>query len=437
MTDTTSDTSRIERDLNHTRERLSADLDALQRRFSPGQMVDEALTYVPTDAVRDFAGNLGRSLQANPVPVALVGVGLAWLIFAGNDRARRGGRTYEYDYGHYGDGSHSEDLASRASRAAEALSRTADETADAFRLRMLEAKGRILGVTRSTDETADAYSARIDAAMDDATARFARMRDRIAAKGRAAYDAAYDTVASGGQAAYDSVSTGGGAAYDTVASGGQAAYDTVASGGQAAYETAAAGGRAPMGTLRSGVDSLKSGVATGSGAVVNGIAASSEAVRAAGENAIALFQRNPLLMGALGITVGAVIGLALPSTRQEDEVLGPYRDQARDRLREGATDAMDHAGRVVDEVVDAGSRVAADLQESGRKAVGEITEAGKKAAADEGLIRPRDQAPDHESTQGPESKGVRAGAAEPTSYGSNAKEQGTSQQRDRQLPAGV
>lgn len=43
-----------------------------------------------------------------------------------------------------------------------------------------------------------------------------------------------------------------------------------------------------------------------------------------------MLERDPLIIGAVGIALGAAVGAMLPRTRTEDEYLGPYRDQARD-----------------------------------------------------------------------------------------------------------
>lgn len=71
----------IEDEISHTRAELSATLDALGRKLSPGELVDQALHYLRGPS--EFASNLGESFKRNPMPVALVGVGLAWLMTSG------------------------------------------------------------------------------------------------------------------------------------------------------------------------------------------------------------------------------------------------------------------------------------------------------------------------------------------------------------------
>jgi hypothetical protein len=74
-------TEDLERNVAEERARVDATLDEVQRRLTPGQLIDEVLHH-GRGAGTDFAANLGRTLAANPIPTALVGVGLMWLLLA-------------------------------------------------------------------------------------------------------------------------------------------------------------------------------------------------------------------------------------------------------------------------------------------------------------------------------------------------------------------
>jgi ElaB/YqjD/DUF883 family membrane-anchored ribosome-binding protein len=73
----------IEDDLNRTRAQVSSTIDAIQNKLTPGQMMDQAFAYARTSLPADFGTNLGNTVRDNPVPAALVGVGLAWLMMSG------------------------------------------------------------------------------------------------------------------------------------------------------------------------------------------------------------------------------------------------------------------------------------------------------------------------------------------------------------------
>ena len=71
----------LARAVEDERARVDATLDEIQRRLTPGQLVDKVLRH-GRGGGSDFAANLGRTLAANPIPTALVGVGLLWLLLA-------------------------------------------------------------------------------------------------------------------------------------------------------------------------------------------------------------------------------------------------------------------------------------------------------------------------------------------------------------------
>jgi hypothetical protein len=47
-----------------------------------------------------------------------------------------------------------------------------------------------------------------------------------------------------------------------------------------------------------------------------------------------LMEEQPLILGALGIAIGAAIGAALPSTEQEDRLVGEMRDKAMEKAKQ-------------------------------------------------------------------------------------------------------
>jgi len=73
----------------------------------------------------------------------------------------------------------------------------------------------------------------------------------------------------------------------------------------------------------------------------------------AGETARDAFDRQPLLVGVLGLAVGAAIGLAIPHTRREDDAMGPYRDRLSERVKDYGREQVDRAERVADAAVSA------------------------------------------------------------------------------------
>lgn len=61
---------------------------------------------------------------------------------------------------------------------------------------------------------------------------------------------------------------------------------------------------------------------------------------------------NPLMIGALGLAIGAVIAAALPSTRREDEWLGEVGDKVRDEAASAARQVAREGTRIAEAAVD-------------------------------------------------------------------------------------
>lgn len=73
----------IEADLDRTRTQMSTTLEALQHKLAPNEMFDQALGYFRASGASEFSENFKQSIAQNPMPVGLVGVGLAWLMLSG------------------------------------------------------------------------------------------------------------------------------------------------------------------------------------------------------------------------------------------------------------------------------------------------------------------------------------------------------------------
>jgi hypothetical protein len=60
--------------------------------------------------------------------------------------------------------------------------------------------------------------------------------------------------------------------------------------------------------------------------------------------------QNPLAMAALALGVGAAVGLAIPETRRERELMGEQRDRLVEKASEAATQALDQTESKAQEV---------------------------------------------------------------------------------------
>jgi hypothetical protein len=100
----------IQRDIQHTRSEMSETLDAIRDKLSPGEILDQALTYFRNsnsenkasmgETASQWASSLGETVKQNPVPVALIGAGLAWLMMGGSRHSARTGPDTRHDDTH-------------------------------------------------------------------------------------------------------------------------------------------------------------------------------------------------------------------------------------------------------------------------------------------------------------------------------------------------
>ena len=87
----------LRREAEQTRAQLAGTLEELRARITPGQVVDQLVDYAGDSDAGEFFRNLGRQAAKNPIPVTLMGAGLAWLMLAGKsgpstDRIAQRGR---------------------------------------------------------------------------------------------------------------------------------------------------------------------------------------------------------------------------------------------------------------------------------------------------------------------------------------------------------
>src|SRR5688572_23392429 len=109
----------LERQTEQSRADVEQTIDELRARLTPGQLVDEILSYT-RDGGWEFTSNLGRQVTTNPLPVVLIGAGLAWFLL-GRDATATNGTGFHQGSRHYGSGNGMGGLGDAASKAGEAV----------------------------------------------------------------------------------------------------------------------------------------------------------------------------------------------------------------------------------------------------------------------------------------------------------------------------
>ena len=81
MTDDAANTDEMERKIARTRGELSLTLAALERKLAARYLIDEGLNMFKDTLGEDYGLHRGLEIvRTNPIPVALIGIGTAWLI---------------------------------------------------------------------------------------------------------------------------------------------------------------------------------------------------------------------------------------------------------------------------------------------------------------------------------------------------------------------
>jgi ElaB/YqjD/DUF883 family membrane-anchored ribosome-binding protein len=93
------------------------------------------------------------------------------------------------------------------------------------------------------------------------------------------------------------------------------------------------------------------------------------------KRAVGLAQENPLGLAVGAAAVGFLAGLAVPSTRVENERLGPVADQVKDRVKETGQEALDRGRQVAQEVASSAADTAKEqTQEHGQDLAHSVTQ---------------------------------------------------------------
>jgi hypothetical protein len=76
----TPSSAQLEQEAEQARAEIAGTLDELRGVLSPGQVFDQVVDYARDSGAGEMMRNLGHDLRANPLPLALVGAGVAWLM---------------------------------------------------------------------------------------------------------------------------------------------------------------------------------------------------------------------------------------------------------------------------------------------------------------------------------------------------------------------
>jgi hypothetical protein len=157
-----STSEQLERETDEERARISETLTELRARMTPGHVVDQLVDYANDSSGGTFFRNLRQQAVDNPVPVALVGAGLAWLAISGRQRdSTSGARVHNRTT--------ASNLQDTARETADSVADTTSSTYAAASELAGDATARAQGAARSAaDSVAETASATYGVAADQA-----------------------------------------------------------------------------------------------------------------------------------------------------------------------------------------------------------------------------------------------------------------------------
>jgi ElaB/YqjD/DUF883 family membrane-anchored ribosome-binding protein len=307
----------IEREVEMTRARLTGTVEQLKERVSPGQVAEQAMDWLRSSGGREFVGNLGSSVRDNPMPVLLIAAGIGWLALSGGRSSASNGRY----------------------TAAPSLREPAAYPGESYPAETYAGSSQAGPVYYGAEYGSPDYAG------TDASSGGSGSRMGEAASGLR--DRAGDLAGRAGETASQ--------AWDSVTGAAASVREGAASTGRGVADRASKAWNSATGTA----SHLTHRVSHMGGQAGRGLAGMAET--------------QPLLLGALGVALGAALGAMLPGSEAEDRLMGESRDRVASRLQELAGDAYqqarqgagEHLGKAQEALGEVYSQARERLAESG------------------------------------------------------------------------
>ena len=315
----------LQREIEMQRHRVESTIDQIQEKLSPGQLVDELLAYTKGGS-GEFVASLQRNITANPLPVALLGVSLAWLMAKPSAGANHGDRDWN-------------------SNQARRDSANSYDVVDYPLTTISGASLQRLGTT--VDERGNTYSEFVD----DAGKKFRALSDRTGKR------AGHFMDESGNR--FKGFTNAAGERIDQFRDETGNLLEEATGWASHTWQKA----REKLSDTR---DALGSQANLGKDRAAQAGDAMLSQVGNLNRQILSQFRDQPLVGGALAFAVGAALGTALPHTPQEDALMGDAADALKEKVGESAA-----------ELYDQGKEKAADIYAAASEKAGEVYQQAK------------------------------------------------------------
>jgi ElaB/YqjD/DUF883 family membrane-anchored ribosome-binding protein len=116
---------------------------------------------------------------------------------------------------------------------------------------------------------------------------------------------------------------------------------------------------------------------TGAGSRVGDATPDAEQVKHRAKRAAGVAQENPIGLALGSVAVGFIAGMLLPSTRVEDEKMGPMADELKERVKETGQEALERGKEVAQDAAQSAKETA---QERGEQQAQELRDSAQQKA---------------------------------------------------------
>jgi hypothetical protein len=360
-TEQPDDVQEIRRDIERTQTDLGGTIEAIQEKLSPGALIDEArgpvedtADHIVAEVQKAFRESVDHLVSEARGPVEEMGDHLI----------SRATNAIEEATDHI--------LERARATATETASSIVEQTGHAVRAATIGKVEKMATRVSQAGDSANEMSKGFGSSVI-ATVRANPLPASLAALGlgwlylkrsNASSGTTYGQPYQNGQVgsnlqATNAMNKAASALGDGVSSGAAAVGDAVGSMSSTVGETAAGVGEAVTGVV-SMVGDTAGQVASGTqGAARNMVTEAQFQVLRVSEGLQTVAQKNPLALGAAGIALGSLIGLAIPQSQAEHRLMGGVRDAAVDQAGETAQGALQKAGHVAEKVGDVAEAVKA------------------------------------------------------------------------------
>lgn len=301
-----SHAEQLEREAEQTRAQIASTLDELRACMTPGRVVDQLAERMSEGAAAAFARNLRDQAVRNPMPLALMGASLAWLML--------GGRSAD----------------GFMRRTGERLRDAADDTADSLR-----------------DAT------------DKAGEKGAEWSDKVSAVGS---DSA-ENLRSTAEDAKRAASQTGDRLRDMAGSMSDSAQQTASETAEALRETAGSTKDAVQRSAAAGYDTVADTARRTASSITESTKAAGQRTLQTGSTLLDFCREQPMLLTGLGIAVGALVGALLPATEAENRLMGETSDSLKNRAQDLASEQVEGAKKIGERALDAAADEASQQAE--------------------------------------------------------------------------